>query len=228
MRKDMNNITKELNGKKCILFGVNDFVGKNLLDHLSKANIGVGLIDIDAKKFDTNLLYKTVIPGNEESFKKAISEIVDTLGEPDFLLLSYYFDEKVKFSLENPDLKKWDVILRNWVDSYFLMAKNTIPFLLKNGSGRIVFINTVAGYTGEKENVGTITGNFSIYESVASSAITGIMTSMARQIIPLGISVNSVAIGSNYAEDLPRINWAMDLWLSGMCEYACGQIIRLY
>lgn len=54
------------------------------------------------------------------------------------------------------------------------------------------------------------------------------MTSIARQIIPMGISVNGIAIRPNYMEDIERINDAIDLWLSGVLTYSCGQIIRIY
>jgi hypothetical protein len=54
------------------------------------------------------------------------------------------------------------------------------------------------------------------------------MTSIARDIIPNGVSVNGVSLGPNYKTDLERMIWAIELWLSGICDYACGQIIRLY
>ena len=219
----------EFKGKNCLLFGANSFIGKNLIKHFLVLYMNLGLIDIEEKKFNSDLPYETVTPGDEESFKKAISEMNTKLGGIDFLILSYYFEDKLNFSLDNPDLKKWDAIRKNWIDSYFLCAKNTIPYFIDKKFGKIVFLNTLAGYTGEGEGEGElITENSSIYESAASSGITGIMTSMARQIIPLGVSVNGIAIGPNYTNDLTRINEATDLWLSGIYEYACGQVLRLY
>jgi NAD(P)-dependent dehydrogenase (short-subunit alcohol dehydrogenase family) len=219
----------EFKGKKCLLFGANSIIGKNLTEHFSKLGMKLGLIDLANKKFDSNLPYETVTPGDEESFKKAIDKISTELKGIDFLVLSYYFEDKLNFSLENPDLIKWDMIRKNWIDSYFLCVKNVLPHFMNKKFGRIVFLNSLAGYTGEGEGEGElITENVSIYEGAASSGITGIMTSVARQIIPSGVSMNGVAIGPNYMKDLKRINEAVDLWLSGICEYACGQIIRLY
>jgi NAD(P)-dependent dehydrogenase (short-subunit alcohol dehydrogenase family) len=219
----------KFDGKRCLLLGGNSLLGKEFVDHLSHLGVRVGLIDIEEKKFESNLPYETVTPGNEESYKKAVNNISTKLGGIDFLILSYYFEDRLTFSLDAPDLRKWEILRTNWVDSYFLCAKNTIPHLLKNKGGRIVFLNTLAGYTGEGEGEGElVTEGASIYECAASSAVTGIMTSMARQIIPSGISVNGIAIGPNYPVDLARIDKALDLWLSGVCEYACSQIIRLY
>jgi len=223
----MKNV--EFEGKRCLLFGANSFLGESLANHILELDMSLGLIDLEDKKFDSNLPHETVTPENEESFKKAIDDMNTKLGGIDFLILSYYFEDKLDFSLDTTDLKKWDVIRKNWVDSYFLCAKNAIPYLMRNKGSRIMFVNTLAGYTGGGEGEGElITENASIYECAASSGITGIMTSMARQIIPLGISVNGIAIGPNYTKDLTKINGAVDLWLSGICEYACGEIIRLY
>jgi len=222
----MGNI--ELKGKKCILFGANSVLGINLINHLSGLGVDIGLIDIRGRELSLNFPQESVIPGDERSFKKAIENLIAQLGGMDFLILSYYFDE-LKSYPNTLNLERWELIRKSWVDSYFLCAKNVAPWFIENKFGRIIFFNTLAGYTGEGEGEGElITENSSIYECGASSAITGMMTSIARQIIPLGVSVNGIAINSNYMKDLKRINDAVDLWLSGRCEYACGQILRVY
>jgi hypothetical protein len=92
----------------------------------------------------------------------------------------------------------------------------------------MVFFNTTVGYTGESEGDGAITPSGSLHQCACSSALTGMMTSIARDAIPLGVSVNGVALGPDYAGKMDEVVWATDLWLSGICEYACGQILRLY
>ena len=80
----------------------------------------------------------------------------------------------------------------------------------------------------EGEGEGDLTHDGSIHENACSSGITGMMTSIARDIIPQGVSVNGIALGPSYENDLERIIWATHLWLSGMAEYSCAQILRLY
>ena len=219
----------ELKGKKCILFGANDPLGMNIIKHLLEMGIEPGLIDIDGKETNLDLPQETVIPGDEKTFKRAVDNLSAKFGKIDFLILSYYFEDKLKFFIDDPNLEKWDLIRERWVDSYFLCMKTIAPHFIKNKFGRVVFLNTLAGYTGEGEGEGElIVENSSIYECAASSAITGMMTSIARQIIPMGISVNGIAIRPNYMEDIERINDAIDLWLSGVLTYSCGQIIRIY
>ncbi len=100
--------------------------------------------------------------------------------------------------------------------------------MIKAKKGKIIFINTTTGYTGEGEGEGRIDLNGSIHENACSSGITGMLTSIAADIIPQGISVNGIALGNDYVNDSERLLWAINLWLSGIGDYSCGQILRLY
>jgi len=235
----MQNLSGKYEGKNCVVFGASSSVGIGISRFLSQAGANLGLIDLesyDSAKLvnevnmdDGLCVKKSVISGQEESFSNAIKEIVDALGSIDFLVLTFYIETfREKFVEENFSLNNWDNALRDWVFNYFLTAREVVPLIVKSSGGRLVFINTTNGYTGEGEGEGELTGGGTIYESACSSAITGMMTSIARDIIPKGVSVNGVALGPNYKKDLERTIWAIELWLSGVCEYACGQNIRLY
>ena len=100
--------------------------------------------------------------------------------------------------------------------------------MIESKGGRVVYFITTTGYTGEGEGEGEVNINGSIHESACSSGITGMMTSIAADIIPQGISVNGIALGAEYQSDPERILWAVNLWLSGLGDYSCGQILRLY
>jgi hypothetical protein len=54
------------------------------------------------------------------------------------------------------------------------------------------------------------------------------MTSIARSIIPEGWSVNGIAFDRISEVSVPKITWGLNLWLSGMGEYSCGEIYRVY
>ncbi len=235
----MQNLFGKYKGKNCVVFGASSSVGIGISRFLSQAGVNLGLIDLesylsDRKDEEVNLdnclvVKKTVMSGQEESVKKAVDEIVDTLGSIDYLILTFYLDAfRKKFDPESLSLDKWDDALKDWVLNYFLTSHAVVPHIIQQSSGKLVFLNTTYGYTGEGEGEGELTQGGSLYESACSSAITGMMTSIARDIIPKGISVNGVALGPNYETDLERTIWAIELWLSGVCEYACGQIIRLY
>lgn len=145
------------------------------------------------------------------------------------MVCSYYFDDfKSKISPRDLSLETWDSLFQDWLVNYFLVLKAVVPFMIKKHKGKIIFFNTTNGYTGEGEGEGEITLDGSIHENACSSGITGMMTSIAADIIPKGISLNGIGLGSNYKHSINNILWAVDLWFSGIAEYSCGQILRLY
>ena len=230
---------RDYKGKNCIVFGANSVVGMEISTSLSQGGANLGLIDLDSYKHDAlvgnvghpgaTVVYKTVLSGRKDSFKEAVDGIVNDLGSVDYLICAFYLEEERK--KRDPDglsVDTWDELLEEWVLNYFLVTKAVVPYMIQRKAGRIVFVNTTTGYTGEGEGEGELTGGGSIYECACSSAITGMMTSIARDIIPKGISVNGIALGPNYEDNMERVIWATDLWLSGICEYACAQILRLY
>jgi NAD(P)-dependent dehydrogenase (short-subunit alcohol dehydrogenase family) len=235
----MRELVCDYKGQNCIVFGANSVVGMEISASLSQEGANLGLIDLDSYRHDalaenvgrpgTTVVYKTVLSGREDSFKETVDEIINDLGSVDYLICAFYLEEERKKG--DPDdlgVDTWDELLKEWVLNYFLVAKAVVPYMIQRKAGRIVFVNTTAGYTGEGEGEGELTEGGSVYECACSSAITGMMTSIARDIIPKGISVNGISLGPDYENDMERVIWATDLWLSGICEYACAQILRLY
>jgi NAD(P)-dependent dehydrogenase (short-subunit alcohol dehydrogenase family) len=222
-----------------LVFGANSFFGRTISEYLSSKAVDLGLIDLDSRKDDTlaravqksdrQVLYYTVPSGDEGAFTKAVKDISTQLGGIDYLICSYYLED-MRSEIDEQDLsiETWDRMFDEWIRSYFLILKAAVPGMIRKKGGRIVFMNTTTGYTGEGEGEGGLTGEGSIHESACSSAITGMMTSIARNIIPKGISVNGIALGPAYEHDRDRILWAAHLWLSGMGNYSCAQILRLY
>lgn len=235
----MAGLVADHKGKKCIIFAANSVVGKELAGFLARSGADLGLIDLDSYQSDTlakgiaestaKVVYKTVQSGSEEGIRSAVDAIAADLGGLDYLVCSYYLEEeRKKTPADDLGIEAWDKWLEKWVLNYFLVMKAVVPHLMEKKAGRVVFVNTTAGYTGEGEGDGQLSGEWSVHECACSSAITGMMTSIARDIIPKGVSVNGLSLGSSYADDMEAIIWGADLWLSGACEYACGQNLRLY
>ena len=225
-------------GQNCIIFGANSFVGKTISKFLAQKKVNLGLIDLDShknsgvvdnlKKYN-EVIYKIVKSGNKDNIIDAVEGIYSYFGDINYLICSYYIDDvKRNIKPEDLSLETWDYLFQDWIVNYFLVLKAVVPLMIQAKSGRVVFFNTTNGYTGEGEGEGDITLNGSIHESACSSGITGMMTSIAADIIPQGVSVNGIALGPNYKNDPKRIIWTVNLWLSGLGEYSCGQILRLY
>ncbi len=229
----MENLDISHKGKKCLLFGANSTIGNRVRKYLKSEGILTGLLDIEGyettAKQQAGSFSETIIPGDPESTAHAIENFLQQYGSPDYLILSWYLDQM----RNNPgrdlyDPQTWNNYVDKWVMSYFQILKAVYPFMAEKGSGRVVFFISTRGYTGEGEGEGEISHGGSIYEAGCSSAITGMMTSIARDIIPRGISVNGIALGNNFQDKWSETEWALNLWLSGMASYSCGQIYRIY
>ena len=228
-------------GKNGIVFGASSLLGKWIASALAQRGVNLCLLDLERHSddglgnavrgpgSDGKVIHKTVASGDEDGFETALAQAADALGRLDYLLCMHYLEELAEM-LDSDDLSldSWDHLLQDWVMNTFLVARAAFPYMTREGRGRVVFFNTTTGYTGEGQGEGDVTVEGSIHECACSSAITGVMTSIARDIIPLGIAVNGIALGPHYADDMDRVIWATDFWLSGVCDYACGQILRLY
>ncbi len=225
-------------GKNCIIFGANSFVGETIGKFLAQKNVNLGLIDLKSYanryilkgfKKDNEVIYKIIESANKEEIDKAIEDIYNNFGYIHYLICSFYINKiRGKISQEDLSLQTWDNLFQDWIINYFLILKAVVPLMINAKEGKVIFINTTTGYTGEGEGEGQLTIDGSIHESACSSGITGMLTSIAADVIPQGISVNGIALGNNYKNDSERILWAVNLWLSGIGEYSCGQILRLY
>jgi NAD(P)-dependent dehydrogenase (short-subunit alcohol dehydrogenase family) len=229
---------KSYKGQNCIIFGANSFIGKLLSKFLSQNRVNLGLIDLVSHKDnqiadplynENKVIYTTVNSGIEDKIIDCVEEVRQSLGNINYLICCYYFEDlKQNIKTQDLSLETWDFLFKEWIVNYFLVVKAVVPLMIKENKGRIVFFITTTGYTGEGEGEGEITLSGSIHESACSSGITGMMTSIAADVIPRGVSLNGIALGPNYKKDIDEIIWAINLWLSGLGEYSCGQILRLY
>jgi len=91
-------------------------------------------------------------------------------------------------------MKEWDRVMQVNIKGPWLCCCAVLPYLRKRGKGKIINQSSVAFHLG--------LANYAHY--VASrAAIVGLTRSMARELGPYHINVNSIAPGSTLAEDNP-------------------------
>lgn len=228
----MNDIQVFHENKRCIILGSEGLPGRWIVPHLHSAGASLSLLEFaDNCSEQTNkegLEIHKIIPGDERSISEGVRTFSEQ-GPADYLICSTSFNSLRK-QLEGREFEPvvWNTLVDKWVMTCFHLLQQTVPSMIERGSGRIVFFNSTRGYTGEGEGEGQLSPGGSIYEAACSSAITGMMTSIARDIIPRGISVNGIALGNSFEKKEKEVLWALDLWLSGMASYSCAQIYRLY
>jgi NAD(P)-dependent dehydrogenase (short-subunit alcohol dehydrogenase family) len=220
--------------KRCLMLGGNDFIGSKVIDFCTEAGIHLGIIDLETHKSKPleemfGPSYHCMVSGNQSSMENIVDQIITEMGDIDYIVCNYYLDElREEMKTQEESCMKWEEVLEDWGLNYFLLLKTIVSRFHDDKKRRIVFFNSARGYTGEGEGEGQLISEGSIVEAACASGITGMMTSIARSIIPKGYSVNGIALGEEYKEKWGHIEWAMNLWLTGIGEYSCGETYRVY
>jgi NAD(P)-dependent dehydrogenase (short-subunit alcohol dehydrogenase family) len=230
----MNSYFFDYNNKNCLLLGANDFIGQKVIEFCKENGIHVGAIDLkshQSNKLKTELKdnYQCIVSGDMKSFETVVDNYIESLGNFDYIICNTYFDTIRNQPVgDDETCEQWDELLQDWNMSYFLLLKIIVSRFNDTHKRRIVFFNSARGYTGEGEGEGQLVDGGSLCEAGCASGLTGMMTSIARSIIPKGYSVNGIALGENYKEKWTNIEWALNVWLTGMGEYSCGETYRVY
>ncbi|MGK0740248.1 SDR family NAD(P)-dependent oxidoreductase, partial [Yokenella regensburgei] len=80
----------------------------------------------------------------------------------------------------------WEKTLATNCTPYLIASRSLLPNMISAGKGRIIFISSVSGKTGEA---------FGAAYSASKFAMIGLMQSMALEVARYGITVNAVCPG---------------------------------
>ena len=94
--------------------------------------------------------------------------------------------------IEEISEEEWDHVIEVNVKGHFLCAQNVIPYMKKQGSGKIINMGSLIG-----KNGGIISGG--VY-GTSKGAIHSFTFALAKELAPFGIHVNAVAPGPIYTE----------------------------
>jgi NAD(P)-dependent dehydrogenase (short-subunit alcohol dehydrogenase family) len=135
--------------------------------------------------------YVPVDVTDEESTRAAAAAAVDGFGGIDVLVnnaATYGATARVKIA--DMTVEQWDRTMAVFVKGAWLMSKAAVPHLAKSSQGSIVNQASVAAYgVDEWLDYGTARG-----------AVIAMTKSMAKELAPLKIRVNALAVGSMGSE----------------------------
>lgn len=181
-------------------------IGKATVEKFVSNNIAVGFLDINksqsnelVQKYPKNkILY---IHGNVtkvEDIKTALLETFRYFGKIDIVFANAGIHRSN--SIFNITEEDWDNVISTNLKSAVFTVKESIPYLLKNGEGKIILMGSDQCFIGKQNNFAY---------GASKGAIAQITKSLALELASKNISVNTVCPGTI---DTPLTQNALQRW----------------
>jgi NAD(P)-dependent dehydrogenase (short-subunit alcohol dehydrogenase family) len=84
-------------------------------------------------------------------------------------------------------VEEWDRVIATNLSSAFYLAKATVPGMVSRGWGRVIHVSGADGFTGWTDRAHNVT---------AKAGLHGFTKALAKEVSPMGVTVNSVVPGS--------------------------------
>jgi 3-oxoacyl-[acyl-carrier protein] reductase len=131
----------------------------------------------------------------QDQVEKMVQMTVDQYGRIDSLVNNAGIN-KLEPAWEMSD-ETWDFVMRTNVYSTFYATRAVLPHMIKQKSGKVVSLASVAGWIGSSDG--------EAHYCAAKAAVMGYTRAVAAEVGKHGVRVNAIAPGLIYNEFLRRI-----------------------
>ena len=139
--------------------------------------------EIETKGVQCALVYGDV--SKFEDCENIVKNVTEKLEKIDVLVNNAGIDKFQLFTdITNED---WDEMISNNLNSVFYMTREVVKDMINNKSGCIINISSIWGMVG---------ASCEVAYSVSKAGIDGLTKSLAKELAPSGIRVNSIAPGA--------------------------------
>jgi len=132
---------------------------------------------------------------NKEQVNQLVQTTVDKYGRIDILINNAGIN-KLEPAWEM-SAETWDFVIRTNLYSTFYNTRAVLPHMIKQKSGKIVSLASVAGWIGSNDG--------EAHYCAAKAAVMGYTRAVAAEVGKYGVRVNAIAPGLIYNEFLRRI-----------------------
>ena len=132
---------------------------------------------------------------NKEQVEKLVQTTVDKYGRVDILVNNAGIN-KLEPAWEMSD-ETWDFVIRTNLYSTFYATRAVLPHMVKQKSGKVVSLASVAGWIGSSDG--------EAHYCAAKAAVMGYTRAVAAEVGKHGVRVNAIAPGLIYNDFLRRI-----------------------
>jgi 3-oxoacyl-[acyl-carrier protein] reductase len=179
-----------LQGKNAVITGATSGIGAEILKLFTQLGAKCVASGTNEQKLAeisqaySNVLTKKCNIKNSTEITELLDEATKYLGNIDILICNAGITKDGL--LMQMKEESWDDVIDTNLKSSFLLAKGVIRQMLKQKSGRIIFISSVVGFTGNPGQTNYV---------ASKSALTGMAKAIAKEVGSRGITVNCVAPG---------------------------------
>src|SRR5437762_1354703 len=117
-----------------------------------------------------------------EAPEALVAGVEQALGPVDVLVANAGVSRPLEF--DDIDLETWDETLAVNLRAPFLLARRTIPGMRARRWGRVLFMSSVAAFTG---------GLVGAHYAASKAGLHGLTHYLARRLAPFGVTVNAIA-----------------------------------
>lgn len=193
--KKINIIKGELRDRVAIVTGGSRGIGRAIAFKLAEEGARIVVADTDnlkARKTAEQLVERQgeamavqVDVTKESSVEKLVKASLKVFRKIDILINNAGIMYRTRF--QNISLKEWEDILKVNLTGAFLCTRAVIPWMKKNGYGRVVNISSSAG-----RSVSTLGG---AHYTASKAGLLGLTRAVAKEVASLAITVNAVCPG---------------------------------
>ncbi|MBR3133695.1 MAG: 3-oxoacyl-ACP reductase FabG [Clostridia bacterium] len=182
-------------GRVAIVTGASRGIGREIAKTLAKMNINVignynqsekEAIELKEELKKENIeidIFKADV-SKREDVKKMVDYTIEKYGKIDILVNNAGIDLVKEFTKVTDE--DWNKIINTNLYSAFAMSQETIPSMIHEKSGCIINISSIWGLVGSSCEV--------LY-SISKAGVDGLTKSLAKELGPSNIRVNSIAPG---------------------------------
>jgi 3-oxoacyl-[acyl-carrier protein] reductase len=180
-------------GKVTLVTGAARGIGRAIALALAREGSDVVVVDVDPgraqevvqeiARFGRKTKAFSADISDRQAVQQLVSETISLFGKIDILVNNAGIIRRGSFVEHDPE--EWDRVLNVNLGGTFNCTKEVVPFMIRQGGGKIINISSVVGRMGDVASAPSY--------GTSKGAMNTFTRSLARELAPYGINVNAVA-----------------------------------